>query len=97
VSGANLYLVTLSGPSLEYELVLPGDASSLTIPDYTALGLPLAAGTSYNWSVTAIQESGLSPNAAVDPAVGGFGDLTIYRATDLRVYASSLFSFPTAP
>ncbi|HVO18217.1 MAG TPA: carboxypeptidase-like regulatory domain-containing protein [Anaeromyxobacter sp.] len=97
VSGASVYLVSLSGPGLEYDFVLPGDASSLTLPDYSALGLPLAAGTAYSWNVTAVKESGLSPNSAADPAVGGIGELSLYRATDLTYFSSNQFSFTTAP
>jgi hypothetical protein len=97
VSSADLYVVSLSGPGLNYTFYLPSGTSALTVPDYSALTLPLAGSTAYTWSVRALTLSRTSPDALTDPAVGGFSEFTLVQATDLALYDSQSFGFTTAP
>jgi hypothetical protein len=96
VSGATLYLVTVSGPT-DYSFFLPGDASTFTVPDYTVLSLALAGSTSYDWSVVAVSSADFTPDALVDPASSGFSELSLYSIADLSFYTSYSTSFTTAP
>ncbi len=70
VSSANIYMVALIRPGLTYLFVMPVSSSSLKIPDYTGLGLPLATSTIYNWTVSAVRSSGLSMDFVTDPCNG---------------------------
>jgi hypothetical protein len=98
VSGATMYVVQLSASGLEYAFVLPAGSSSLTIPDYTILGLPLAGNTPCSWGVTALQADNLDVDAVTDPSgMGGFSELTILTSDNLSYYSSAHTSFTTAP
>jgi hypothetical protein len=97
VSGAELYMVTLTGPGISYDVYLPGSSATLTIPDYTALGLPLAGSTIYSWRVLAFASSGLSVDSMTDPATGGATELTLYGASNINLYESQNTGFTTAP
>jgi hypothetical protein len=98
VSDATLNLVHLSDSGLDYYFVLPGGLSSVDVPDYSSLGLPLAAGATYDWEVTALQASTFSPDGVTDPAgSGGFSELTLFQLDELAFYQSSKTSFTTAP
>jgi hypothetical protein len=97
VSGAELYVVGLHATGLDYNFILPGGSASLAIPDYSVLGLPLAAGTTYDWDVTAVASSGLSVNSATDPALGGLNEFILYQASSIDFYTSASTTFTTAP
>jgi hypothetical protein len=97
VSGADMYLVIISGPGHSYGFYLPSSSSSLTIPDYTTFGLPLAASTTYSWGVAAFKSSGLSPDSVTDPASSGLSMLNLYALPNLDYYTSKTSSFTTAP
>ena len=98
VSGATLYDVQLWGAGQNYDFFLPGDASSLTFPDLSALGVPLAGGTIYNWRVEADAAGGFSPDAMTDPAAGGgLSEYALVMAQDLTSYLSATTTFTTAP
>ncbi len=96
VSGATLVLVGVHGSGLEYEIVLPGTSSSLALPDFTALGLPLAASTAYTWSVSAVMASSVTPDFAADPAGGGL-DIGVFTASDLTLFSTADSTFTTGP
>jgi hypothetical protein len=97
VSGVDLYVVSLSGSGLSVDFFLPGDTTTFTVPDYSALSLGLAGSTSYHWNVVAVDSADFTPDALVDPAASGFSELSLYTATDLGFYATSSTSFTTAP
>ena len=97
VGSADLYLVFFAGPGVGYGFYLPGSSSSVTIPDYTTLGLPLAGGTNYGWYVLALKASGLSVDGVADPAGGGISALTMYESPTLELYTSAGTNFMTAP
>ncbi|HET6436548.1 MAG TPA: carboxypeptidase-like regulatory domain-containing protein [Anaeromyxobacter sp.] len=97
VSGAALYVVTVEASGLEYRFYLPGDSATLSLPDYSALGLPLAGNTTYTWTALAMKWSGMDPDALTDPAVGGLGLAQLFQATDLTYYNSQQTSFTTTP
>lgn len=97
VNGADVYVVSLAGPGVGYFFYLPGSSSSLTIPDYTALGLPLASGTNYGWFVLAYKSGSMTMDAVTDPASSGLSTLNWYQALNLDVYTSAATNFTTAP
>lgn len=97
VSGAEFYVVSLRATGLRYTMILPGSSSTLTIPDYTVLGLPLAGSTTYSWDVSAIAASGLSADSMADPEIGGVIDYMIFQASSLDMYSSASTTFTTAP
>ena len=98
VSGATLYDVQLSGGGQSYVFFLPGDTSTFSFPDLSALGIPLTGGTSYDWSVTAVMGGGFRPDTIADPAGGGgLNEYALVLAQDLTFYVSASNSFTTAP
>jgi hypothetical protein len=97
VSGAEIYVVTLSSPSQDYAFVVPATSTSLTIPDYSALGMSLLGSTAYSWDVRAYRSGGLSVDAAADPAGGGLNIVTLLTASSLDWYMSADTSFTTVP
>jgi hypothetical protein len=97
VSGADMYLVIIAGPGIKYGFYLPGSGSSLTIPDYSTFGLPLAANSTYSWAVAAFKFSGLSPDSVTDPASSGLNMLNMFELPNLDYYISANSNFTTAP
>lgn len=98
VTGATSYQVNLRAlpGSARYTFWLPGDVSSLTLPDYTVLGAPLAGGSTYGWEVRAHLGSGFE----VDRMADGNSGATLYKLLALNewtVYDSVKTTFTTAP
>ncbi len=97
VPGANLYMVHLVGAGFESFTYLPGTSATLTIPDYTALGLSLQANTTYTWDVIAYESSSMSIDSVTNPATAAFLTVQTYEASSLSLYFSAGASFTTAP
>ncbi len=98
VSSVDMYSVSLSGGGFSYSFYVSGsNPGSLTIPDFTALGMPLASSTNYSWSVTAIKSGTMSTDNLADPASGGFNEVTLYQLPSVDLYSSSSTAFTTVP
>lgn len=99
VAGAELYVISLSGPGLNYSIIIPGTSNNLTIPDYTTLGLPLSGSTAYSWSVIGVKDWGGSSDTITDPAGmgGGFNFTSLYMVSSLTYYGSVGTTFTTVP
>ena len=97
VVGADLYFFTLSGPGVNVRMFLPGNLTSLTLPDYTALGGTLAASTSYNWGISSFQNASFPPNVLTDPVGANIELVLINSTTPILTYRSNTTSFTTAP
>ncbi len=97
VIGADIYLIQLIGAGIELFAILPGSSASLTIADYTPLGLGLIGNTTYSWNVTALESSGVSVDSLTDPATAAFFTVDMPQASSLNLYFSASQSFTTAP
>jgi hypothetical protein len=98
VTGATLYQVRLSGGGKSYTFLLPGDASTLPVPDCSAIGAALAGATSYGWSVNAVATAGYGPDAAADPAGGGgLNEFAAFTAQTYDAFSSASTIFTTVP
>ncbi|CAN5923157.1 hypothetical protein BH11MYX4_BH11MYX4_05580 [soil metagenome] len=98
VKGADFYAVYVKKiGALAYFLRVPGTSASVTLPDYTALGLPLQGNTTYTWQVIAFEASGVSVDSMTDPATAAFLTVGMYRARSMSQYSTASTTFTTAP
>jgi hypothetical protein len=97
VSGAEIYLVTLSTATQSFAFIIPATSASLTVPDYAALGMALLGSTSYSWRVQAVRGWASSVDATTDPAGAGLSPVALYLNQSVDLYGSASTSFTTAP
>jgi hypothetical protein len=97
VSGAEIYLVSLSTGGQSFAFIVPATSASLTVPDYSVLGMALLGATVYNWSVIALQTGALTTDAMTDPAGSGVSLVALFLASTLDWFTSVATSFTTVP
>jgi hypothetical protein len=97
VSGAEIYLVTLTSATQNFGFLVPATSSSLTVPDYAALGMSLLGTTAYSWTVAAFQTGTLTTDATTDPAGGAITLVGLFLGSSLDWYTSDSTSFTTMP
>jgi hypothetical protein len=86
-----VYVVVFGSATPEYVVVT--SAQTVTIPDFTAQGLPLPASTGYTWEVI-----GIGPSTSVDSfAIAGGGLIGVELLQDGYLSASEERSFTTGP
>jgi hypothetical protein len=98
VNGADFYaLYVRNVGALAYFVMMPGTSTTVTLPDYTTLGLPLQAGSTYDWQVFTFEASGMSVDSMTDPATAALLSVNLHGARSLSLYTSAMTTFTTAP
>jgi len=98
VKGADFYIVYVKKiGALECYLRVPGTSASITLPDYTALGLPLQGNATYTWQALAFEASGVSVDSMTDPATAALLTVGMYSARSRSLYSAASTTFTTAP
>jgi hypothetical protein len=98
VSGADFYGVFVKAiGALEYFVMVPATSTTLTLPDYTKLGLPLQGNTTYMWQVLAFEASGVSVDSMTDPARAALLSVGLQASRGMSQYSSASTVFTTAP
>ena len=94
VAGATSYLVSISDIGRSMIVLLPGNVTSWTLPDFGALGGTLAGGSTISWSVTAFSGGPMTADDMLDGSGRGMGSL--YLGGVEAAYQSGS-SFGTVP
>jgi|GEM_PF-3585214 len=94
VAGATSYLLTVSDIGRSMTVVLPGNATSWSVPDFGALGGILAGGSTIQWNVIAFSGGPMTADDMLDGSGRGMGSLYLGGVSDAYQSGSSFDTVP---